>query len=315
MYYYHLNRHMHSLLVFIYVLYESKISYSFHLPLLKRAITAIYERGLLLNVDVKTADFFTSELDMNKSVTLLKDFNHIYNVGLNNAVQNAVKFDENLQSIVQRANSFIESNQLWNRDKLISALERIIKTKGGKLSCVLGGKNTGKSLVLKEMEKRFQEKVLLINLRGKSDILSGVIEELRVRKLRYRPNQSNDAIVTVIGRVLYGAVAGKLKDIVSLSDYQTFFDAIMKKPDALASVLDEIASGYGGITLIIDEANIALTIKEHTTPAEIKATREALAVFTKLTKEQRQASHFLMLYFVRYSLKILYIFFVSYDFS
>ena len=283
---------MHRLLVFIYVLYESNFSYSFHLPLLKRAITAIYERGLLLNVDVKTADFFTSELDMNKSVTLLKDVNHIYNVGLNNAVQNAVKFDENLQSIVQRANSFIESNQLWNRDKLISALERIIKTKGGKFSCVLGGKNTGKSLVLKEMEKRFQDKVLLINLRGKSDILSGVIEELRVRKLRYRPNQSNDAIVTVIGRVLYGAVAGKLKDIVSLSDYQTFFDAIMKRPDALASVLDDIASGYGGITLIIDEANIALTIKEHTTPAEIKATREALAVFTKLTKEQRQASHF-----------------------
>jgi hypothetical protein len=191
---------MHSLLVFIYVLYESKFSYSFHFPLQKRAITAIYERGLLLNVDVKTADFFTSsELDVNKSVTLSKDFNHIYNVGLNNAAENAVKFDENLQSIVQRANSFIESNQLWNRDKLTSALERIIKTKGGKFSCVLGGKNTGKSLVLRDGEA-ISRKSSLINLRGNSDILSGIIEELRVRKLRYRPNQSNDAIVKVIGR-------------------------------------------------------------------------------------------------------------------
>ena len=47
---------------------------------------------------------------MNEWVTLLKDVNHIYNFGLSNAAENAVKFDENLQSIVQRANSFIESN-------------------------------------------------------------------------------------------------------------------------------------------------------------------------------------------------------------
>ena len=60
--------------------------------------------------------------------------------------------------------------------------------------------------------------------------------------------------------MLNRVVEGKLKDIVSLSDYQTFFDAIIKKPGALASVLEDIASGYGGITLIIDEANIALTI-------------------------------------------------------
>ena len=54
--------------------------------------------------------------------------------------------------------------------------------------------------------------------------------------------------------MLNRVVEGKLKDIVSLSDYQTFL------PGALASVLEDIASGYGGIPLIIDEANIALTI-------------------------------------------------------
>lgn len=78
--------------------------------------------------------------------------------------------------------------------------------------------------------------------------------ELSTNYERYRPNQSYYSIVSVIGRMLNRVVEGKLKDIVSLSDYQTFL------PGALASVLEDIASGYGGITLIIDEANIALTI-------------------------------------------------------
>ena len=57
----------------------------------------------------------------------------------------------------------------------------------------------------------------------------------------------------------------------------------------LASVLGDIADSYEGITLSVDEANIALTIREHTSATKIEAT---LAVFTKLTKEQKKASHF-----------------------
>ena len=39
-------------------------------------------------------------------------------------------------------------------------------------------------------------------------------------------------------------------------------DALIKKPAALATVLYEISVGYKGITLIVDEANIALTVKD-----------------------------------------------------
>ena len=63
-------------------------------------------------------------------------------------------------------------------------------------------------------------------------------------------------------------------------------DALHMKPAALASVLEDISRGFKGVTLIVDEANIALTIKDSTTAAEIKATTEAtMAIFTRLTKQ------------------------------
>ena len=67
-------------------------------------------------------------------------------------------------------------------------------------------------------------------------------------------------------------------------------DALIKKPAALATVLYEISVGYKGITLIVDEANIALTVKESTSQAKIEATVEALAVFIRLTKQTKSVS-------------------------
>ena len=74
--------------------------------------------------------------------------------------------------------------------------------------------------------------------------------------------------------------------ISSQADYQMVLDALRMKPAALASVREDISRGFKGVTLIIDEAaNIALTIKDSTTAAEIKATTEAMAIFTRLTKQ------------------------------
>ena len=122
---------------------------------LKQMITTVAmqqqeRRGLLVNVDVKTAGFFTSDLNLNKAEDLLKD--ELY-VLMESATKNpTTTFDENLQHILQKADAFMESNQLWNRDELTSALKSIINSKGA-FACVLGGKNTGKSLVLEEMER------------------------------------------------------------------------------------------------------------------------------------------------------------------
>ena len=44
----------------------------------------------------------------------------------------------------------------------------------------------------------------------------------------------------------------------------------------------------GAITLVIDEANIAFTITDITSADDIKATKQALALFTSLTKENNK---------------------------
>jgi hypothetical protein len=41
----------------------------------------------------------------------------------------------------------------------------------------------------------------------------------------------------------------------------------------------------GSITLVVDEANIALTITDKTSATKIEATKQALALLTTLSKE------------------------------
>ena len=227
-------------------------------------------RGLIFDIDAKAADFFTYALDFNASANLLRNKKHIYNVALESAVKNSTTFEETIYHVVQKAEDFMLSNELWNRE-LKGALTDIItgNKKGGTFACFLGGKSTGKSLILKEIEAKNFQKVLLINLRGNPDILSSLIQKLRERRLH---NDYNDAVISsILARMFFQSVVEKMtgistkieiKDIINNADFQTFYDTVMKAPTALASVLDEIASGFEGFTLIIDEANIALNILE-----------------------------------------------------
>ncbi len=99
------------------------------------------------------------------------------------AVENSAKFDETLEKVVERAKSFIRSKNLWNREKFQCALKDIIK-ETGEFVCVLGGKNTGKSLVMENMES-LEDKVFVIDHRRNPDILGILIEKLWERQLRF----------------------------------------------------------------------------------------------------------------------------------
>jgi hypothetical protein len=73
----------------------------------------------------------------------------IYNALRNDVAENATTVDETLEQIVQKAESFIRSNQLWNRDEFQRAIKDIFKRKGV-FACALGGNNTGKSLAMQD---------------------------------------------------------------------------------------------------------------------------------------------------------------------
>ena len=147
---------------------------------------------------------------------------------------------------------------------------------------MLGGRNTGKTFVM----ERLEQKVIVVNLRRNSDILRSLVEKLWERRLSYKPTDFNNAMLKFLVGIFYKWTDGKVKEnMVSQADYQMVVDAVIKKPAALSCVLEDISIGYDGITLIVDEANIAFTIKDFTTAAEIKAATETLNAFTRLTKE------------------------------
>ena len=108
----------------------------------------------------------------------MKDTNHLYNICLKNADGNIVNLRKDLKRISNKADRFIQSDKVWNRKQLITSLESIVARKG-KFVCLLAGKNTGKSLVLKDIQKRFPASVYVVNLRIHPDILGGLLWTLR----------------------------------------------------------------------------------------------------------------------------------------
>ena len=132
-----------------------------------------------------------------------------------------------------------------------------------------------------------------MDLRRNSDILSSLVENLKERQLRFKLTDIN--FVKVIAGIVLKWTDDKVKNIVSQADYLKVVDALIKKPAALASALQDLSTGFKGITLIVDEANIALTITDSTTEAKIDATKEALAILTRLTKQKQAVSYILNL--------------------
>jgi hypothetical protein len=104
----------------------------------------------------------------------------MYNICLNNVAGDKTKLEENLKSMSDKAKKFIQSNEVWDRKELLTSVENIIADEG-KFVCILAGKNTGKSLVLLNVEKRFPAKVFAVDLRAHPDILKGLICTLHGR--------------------------------------------------------------------------------------------------------------------------------------
>jgi hypothetical protein len=249
------------------------------------------KNGLLSGIDdIREAKFYSDSIAIKGSCELLKDPQHIFNICLNNAGGNFTLLDENLKNMSDKAKAFIQSNEVWNRKELITSIESITEDKG-KFVCILAGKSTGKSIVLSDIEKRFPAKVFTVDLRAHPNILTGLMWTLSDR-------QKLD--ITDKLKKIFNNVASKfamrlldIKNIITEDDLQKYLDIALSKPDtvkSLTKLIDELLTALGGITLVIDEANIALTVSEVTSEADIKATKQALALFTRLTKQTNKVT-------------------------
>jgi len=167
---------------------------------------------------------------------------------------------------------------VWDRYELVGKLQNLIQGRGQFL-CLLGGKSTGKSLVFRDLMKRNSNKVILVNLRKHRSILSGLLEELN------KPTIFSEGIKIVIASA---DDLVKKKFGVKFSLNSILSEKPMEQVPLLRYFLEELIQKGNLTTLIIDEANSALTITERTSSESIESTKEMLRLFTFLTKEEKQ---------------------------
>jgi hypothetical protein len=245
-------------------------------------------KGLLSGInDINNADFYSDNIALKDSNELLMDTDRIYNICFNNAGKDEKEMDATLKTIIEKINVFIKSDEVWNRNEFIESIQTVIG-KSGMFCCVLGGKNTGKSLVLSEIEKQYPNKVFKVNLREQLDILTGLVCTLRDRQNL----NASDTIKVLLTNI----VSTCLEKYMNEDDMQKILNISTKNQatyTSLSYLINELANNIGNVTLVIDEANLAFSINDKTTLDEFQSAKKVLALFTSLTKERNKVIIFL----------------------
>ena len=250
--------------------------------------------GLLSQIeDVTVADFYSGSINLERAYESLNDDKLIYNICLENAKGDEIEMDAALQLLLATSKTFMTSDEVWDRNQLKKTLETVIVKGQGQFLCLLAGKNTGKSLVLHYLENQFKEKVFVVDLRENSNILHKLVDVLNARQSYFLSVQSSlyDNRVDILKSI----VAAVTRTFPIIDSHATEVGTHASKvfftntgPPNLHDLVTNLAAGLGCITLIIDEANIALTIKHDTPYEEKKDARNALSYFTTLTKQKQQ---------------------------
>lgn len=241
--------------------------------------------GLLSGVgNIETSLYYSIKLDLKAASKLLSDKTYIYESALKDIDNDETKFDEYLSGIEEKINKFFEDETVWNRNMLKGTLKEICEHRKGIFTCLLGGKSTGKSLVLHDMEKNYPGNVFLVDLRKNPSILDGLL------KVLYERNEKKyfDLFKAII------KFFDSATDIVGLNDVSTFLkvkDFANKKQLKLPELIDQLLLNVRGVaTIVIDEANIAFTLPAATDKKKMDEINEALALFTYLTKQKQKVS-------------------------
>lgn len=231
-------------------------------------------------------------MNIDSVVDLLADEKNIYNVALEENHGDATACRSNLTEIFNKAATFLfNDTDIWDREELQEALGEAIQDRGN-FVCLLGGKSTGKTLLIKNMEKLNMNNVFRVNLRleGKN-ILNGlttVFEERRKYYLNLN-KQKNLKLGVAMGlftRIFYRPSSLEFNTIKDFTD--ALLDISVAKQPLKIVIGELLKSVKGNVTIIIDEANLAFDITSATSQEDIANKVEALALFTSLTKENKQ---------------------------
>ena len=189
--------------------------------------------------------------------------------------------------------TFFDKDDLYNREELLATLNETLLSKGT-LTLLVGGKNVGKSNVLRSVAEEFNKAekgpmVVQVDARATGpDIAAGIVQAVKALEPRWH------GIFRDLGRRSAGDVGAVLtyataipvlgNCIKSLMEYVTHEKA-MTAAEAITRFV-AVAEKRGRFPcLFVDEANRAFAVRNEKDKARAQ---DILALLTKLTKEDKK---------------------------
>jgi hypothetical protein len=239
-------------------------------------VEAFEDGGLLSGIrteDISTMSFYAPNINIATAKNLMKGRKALYDIAALAAKKENLSTSEYLSKIAKSVKTYMLSDDFHDRESLIDSLREICN-EAGKFVCLLGGKSTGKSTLLKKLAKESNGNVLYIDLRQSGAISTGLNIALAEMP---RPKSEIDKIRKEILKAIEITVPWFLKDEPEIITIRRIIGAMVKV--------------YGRITVIIDEANLAFNINERIAGFDqIKKTSEVLQLLTSLTKQESQVN-------------------------
>lgn len=275
--------------------------------------------GLLANIDDKTGHSWSKQLKIEDASKFLHD--------VDDFLVKAMEDDcRDIKEIQTKANLYLESSEVCDREESIRQLKGTFELKG-KFLCVLGGKSFGKSKCLNSLAKEANEGVtcfptfdkpgkvkkektssveremlvLVVDMRsqGNKSILLGIIEALdevgdkNIKKRAEKVVKGVFDLWTMLGPLgfIRAYIAGTLVDLYLAMANSLSTEDKIKFCEALIQELAKTRK----VTVIIDEANSAFD-RALLDEEQLKQAQADLALLTRLTKQERQVFFYYLFY-------------------
>jgi hypothetical protein len=256
-------------------------------------VQTVYDNNLhkgLLSDDLKT---YSNGIDTIAAKDLVEADGRIFEAAVKD-VESESSVSNYIEDVYINAKDFISNPEnIYDRSVIKKGLIDAVDFTGSFL-CLLGGKNCGKSLLIKDLAKRQAGKVFVIDLRKGGLILKQLLSVLEsetdadIGTTILNHFLTKLAPLEVSGTPMPGAPSLKMS-------LKQLFESKVSEPP-LEYLLNGMIEKLGKITLIIDEANIAFdTSRKPNDTAFIEEAKVALELFVRVAKqEQKVVDHGLM---------------------
>jgi hypothetical protein len=241
--------------------------------------------------------YYAKQLDITaKGLLTFTQRGSMWAAAVADAEERRITTEEYMSSITNYSSVYMSLNELWDRDELVDHLRCQLKKKGS-FTMLLGGKNTGKSMVLKSLAEENNRNtkgpmVLLVDMRGpNTDMVAAIVDAIKA--LEEGAGRGlwgtflNSGGLELFSDALASSFPLATKEIQVLTKMSVSKATEKATEKAIVSYV-EAATQSGYVPCIfIDEANIAFDV---TSEKDKQYVRSILALFTKLTKVSTKQS-------------------------